>query len=137
MCGLRGLRGRIGLGAGVLPVLFLVAECALVGCVGDDTLANGSPAVQGGSGPTPYDATVDGQGELDDAADEANDAALAGEGGSDAADASAGDSAIAAAGDAAIDSGSVDAGDSAAADATDATTTDGSGNDAGDASDGG
>jgi hypothetical protein len=77
--------------------------------VGDDTVVEDLPGVQGGSGPPPSsypDATVDGQGASSDAS-------------SDALDATSPDAADAPAADAAIDATSPDAGP----DASDAGTS--------------
>ena len=102
---------RVGLAAAVFLALTLVA------CVGDDTQAEGSPGVQGGSGPPPssYDATVDGPGAAFD-------------GGSDAPDARTPD--------AGKDATSGDANAPEASNGADAATSDGANADAGDAADG-
>jgi hypothetical protein len=85
----------------VAAVVILTCACASVGCVGDDTVAEGNPAgVQGGSGPPPSsyeDATLPGN--AGDAAEDAGgeaDATLEG----DAGDAAA-----------SVDAASTDAGD--------------------------
>ena len=60
----------------VAVVLACASVCGSLACVADDTVVEGTPEVQGGSGPPPssYDATVDGPGWSSDAAPGALDA---------------------------------------------------------------
>ena len=71
----------------VAVVLACASVCGSLACVGDDTVVEGTPEVQGGSGPAPssYDATVDAPGWSSDAAPDALDATNADAGGADSA----------------------------------------------------